>query len=298
MHPRHGYEAATRSTRRRLLAVLPLAGTLVALPAAALARTPHAGSGGNGLTGAPAPASTTPGGSSNAAGALGVTVQANVVQLTGSVAASGNGITFSVAAAGRQGHPLAITGTAPATAAGSVIDIETARPRAAKWTLVATAQIGSNGVFDTVWTPAASAHVQMRAVLAPGLAAGGTSGVGGTSGAGSLPGSASAATAAGVLTTSTVTIQIFKNAVATLYGPGFWGHRTACGERLRRTTLGVASRTLKCGTKVALDFDGRELTVPVIDRGPYGRNRASWDLTEATADALGMTTTSTIGAIS
>ncbi len=66
--------------------------------------------------------------------------------------------------------------------------------------------------------------------------------------------------------------------------------------RLQKTTLGVASRTLKCGTKVAVDFRGRELTVPVIDRGPFG-GQASWDLTLATADALGVKDTSRIGTL-
>jgi len=35
----------------------------------------------------------------------------------------------------------------------------------------------------------------------------------------------------------------------------------------------------------------------VIDRGPYA-NGADWDLTEATASRLGVTSTATIGAVS
>jgi rare lipoprotein A len=89
---------------------------------------------------------------------------------------------------------------------------------------------------------------------------------------------------------------VFKSATATIYGPGLWGHRTACGERLRKTTLGVANRTLKCGTKVAVYYGDRELVVPVIDRGPFTKH-ASWDLTEATANALGATHTVTVGTI-
>ena len=99
-----------------------------------------------------------------------------------------------------------------------------------------------------------------------------------------------------MFSTSAVTIPIFRSAIATIYGPGFWGHRTACGQRLQKTTLGVASRTLKCGTKVAVDYRGRELTVPVIDRGPFSGN-ATWDLTLATADALGVKETSTVGTL-
>ncbi len=85
--------------------------------------------------------------------------------------------------------------------------------------------------------------------------------------------------------------------MATLYGPGFWGHRTACGERLTRATLGVASRTLRCGARVGVFYKGREITVPVIDRGPFA-NRASWDLTMATAHALGVKETVTVGTLS
>jgi rare lipoprotein A (peptidoglycan hydrolase) len=85
--------------------------------------------------------------------------------------------------------------------------------------------------------------------------------------------------------------------LATLYGPGFYGHRTACGRRLTRNTIGVASRTLRCGTKVAVLYRGRMMTVPVIDRGPYANN-ADWDLTMAAGKVLGVTGTSRIGAVS
>ena len=36
------------------------------------------------------------------------------------------------------------------------------------------------------------------------------------------------------------------------YGPGFYGHHTACGETLTRYIVGVADRTLPCGTPVTL----------------------------------------------
>jgi rare lipoprotein A (peptidoglycan hydrolase) len=65
---------------------------------------------------------------------------------------------------------------------------------------------------------------------------------------------------------------------------------------LRRATLGVANRTLPCGTLVAVYFRGHELSVPVIDRGPYA-NRASWDLTLAVARALHMTETAKVGTL-
>src|SRR4030095_1389517 len=75
--------------------------------------------------------------------------------------------------------------------------------------------------------------------------------------------------------------------VATWYGPGFSGRRTACGQVLRRSTEGVAHRRLPCGTQVTIYYRGHLATVPVIDRGPYSR-RADWDLTQATARQLGV----------
>jgi rare lipoprotein A len=91
-------------------------------------------------------------------------------------------------------------------------------------------------------------------------------------------------------------VTVFRRTVATWFGPGFYGHRTACGQRLSHRLLGVANRTLPCGTKVALLYRGRTITVPVVDRGPFGTG-ASYDLTAATAQALGVTTTSRIGAV-
>ena len=57
---------------------------------------------------------------------------------------------------------------------------------------------------------------------------------------------------------------------------------------------GVAHRTLACGTRVAVLFDRREIIVPVVDRGPFHEGY-DWDLTQATADALGFTASGGIG---
>ncbi|HLX34064.1 MAG TPA: septal ring lytic transglycosylase RlpA family protein [Candidatus Limnocylindrales bacterium] len=69
------------------------------------------------------------------------------------------------------------------------------------------------------------------------------------------------------------------------YGPGFYGNRTACGETLTATLLGVANRTLPCGTLVTFRWAGRTITVPVVDRGPYVSGR-EWDLTKGACLAL------------
>jgi hypothetical protein len=63
------------------------------------------------------------------------------------------------------------------------------------------------------------------------------------------------------------------------YGPGFYGHRTACGYAYTREIMGVAHKSLPCGTLVTFRniSNGREVTVPVIDRGPYVTGR-QWDM--------------------
>ena len=62
------------------------------------------------------------------------------------------------------------------------------------------------------------------------------------------------------------------------YGPGFIGNGTACGQTLTKTLIGVAHRSLPCGTLVTFRHRGQTLTVPVVDRGPYVRDRI-FDLT-------------------
>ena len=81
-------------------------------------------------------------------------------------------------------------------------------------------------------------------------------------------------------------ITVFRHAVASYYGPGLYGGALACGGSLAPGTLGVANKTLPCGTKVTLRYHGRSVTVPVIDRGPYVAGR-DYDLTAATKRRLG-----------
>ena len=90
--------------------------------------------------------------------------------------------------------------------------------------------------------------------------------------------------------TPQATLAVYKQILATWYGPGFYGNRTACGEKLTRYIVGLADRTLPCGTPVSLSYNGRTLTLPVIDRGPYA-NGATIDLTHAAAQELGVTQT-------
>jgi len=64
-----------------------------------------------------------------------------------------------------------------------------------------------------------------------------------------------------------------------------YGLPIACGGVLHVPQLGVANKTLPCGTMVTFRYGGRAIRIPVIDRGPYIAGR-EWDLTGAAAEAL------------
>jgi hypothetical protein len=81
-------------------------------------------------------------------------------------------------------------------------------------------------------------------------------------------------------------LTTYRLAGASYYGPGLYGNGVACGGTLMPETMGVANKTLPCGTKVKLRYHGRTVTVPVIDRGPYVAGR-DYDLTEAVKEKLG-----------
>lgn len=93
----------------------------------------------------------------------------------------------------------------------------------------------------------------------------------------------------GVVTQATARAMVrsLKTSVSTWYGPGFYGNKTACGQRLRPGTIGVAHKTLPCGSRVLIGHRGRYAIVPVIDRGPFGAGR-TWDVTHRVAKSLGM----------
>ena len=78
-------------------------------------------------------------------------------------------------------------------------------------------------------------------------------------------------------------MNVFRLAEASWYGGG---GSLACGGSLTSSTMGVANKTLPCGTLITLRYDGRTVRVPVVDRGPYVAGR-EFDLTEATKNALG-----------
>jgi peptidoglycan lytic transglycosylase len=90
-------------------------------------------------------------------------------------------------------------------------------------------------------------------------------------------------------------LTAYRLAGASYYGPGLYGGGVACGGTLMPRTMGVAHKTLPCGTLVRLRYHGRTATVPVIDRGPYVAGR-DYDLTEAVKAKLGFPGVGTVQA--
>ena len=73
---------------------------------------------------------------------------------------------------------------------------------------------------------------------------------------------------------------------ASFYGPGLYGNTMACGGTLTPSTQAVAHKSLPCGTLVRFEWHGKELVLPVRDRGPYTAGR-EWDLTAGACEYLG-----------
>jgi rare lipoprotein A (peptidoglycan hydrolase) len=124
----------------------------------------------------------------------------------------------------------------------------------------------------------------LAALLSAGLlAVGAFASTGGAAG----PSADTTVVGSGATSITTPVAKVHKTALATWFGPGFYGQQTACGQTLTPATVGVANRKLPCGTLVKVTYRGQGLTVPVVDRGPYA-NGADWDLTAAAAQALGI----------
>ena len=139
------------------------------------------------------------------------------------------------------------------------------------WRNIARGRVRSTDRFSVKWRADRMGRISLRAVLS------------GRRGA-----------SASSLAAPIAKIMVYRKAMATYYGPGFFGQQTACGQTLTPEMHGVAHKTLPCGTLVSITYKRREIVVPVIDRGPFHAG-FSWDLTQATADALGFTGTGRIG---
>ena len=77
--------------------------------------------------------------------------------------------------------------------------------------------------------------------------------------------------------------------MASWYGPGFHGRRSASGESFNQHAMTAAHRTLPFGTQVRVTNvnNGRQVVVRINDRGPYSHGRII-DLSAGAASAIGL----------
>lgn len=83
--------------------------------------------------------------------------------------------------------------------------------------------------------------------------------------------------------------QKLESGMASWYGPGFQGKKTANGETFNTNGLTAAHRTLPFDTKVRVEnlMNGKSVTVRINDRGPYAKDRII-DLSKKAASQLSM----------
>ncbi len=84
-------------------------------------------------------------------------------------------------------------------------------------------------------------------------------------------------------------VKVGSRGMASWYGPGFNGRRSANGERYNQNGLTAAHRSLPFGTKVKVTNvrTGRSVVVRITDRGPHVRGRII-DLSAAAAQIVGV----------
>ena len=168
------------------------------------------------------------------------------------------------------GRKVRFRGDVEERLAGRSVVVQSLDPVTSVWTKQARTTVEPDGTFVARWRARRTGQFQLRAVVR-----------GGASSAAVSP---------------ELPLTVYRGAVATWYGPGFYGNTTACGIELTPELVGVAHRSLPCGTNVAVRYGSRSLVVPVVDRGPFG-SEARWDLTQAAAQQLAFTHTDRIGAV-
>jgi rare lipoprotein A len=88
--------------------------------------------------------------------------------------------------------------------------------------------------------------------------------------------------------------RALQKGMASWYGPGFHGRRTASGERFNSNEMTAAHRFLPFGTRLRVvnEANGRSVVVRVNDRGPFAHRRII-DLARGPAQTLGLTSSGT-----
>ena len=167
----------------------------------------------------------------------------------------------------RRGEQVRVRGALRPRKAGRVVHLQLRT--AARWRTVDRDRTSAGGRYATTWRPPTQGAYRLRVRFVGDRANGEVTR--------KLPGR----------------VNVYRPSAASWYGPGFYGSRTACGQTITSSVLGVANKSLACGTRVTMRYHGRSVTVPVIDRGPFSGAR-EWDLTPATKERLGFGSTGTI----
>jgi hypothetical protein len=151
------------------------------------------------------------------------------------------------------GQAVNVGGALLPARSGRWLDLEEHSARG--WHTLARTRTGGRGGFRFHLAPGSAVARRLRVQFAGDATNGRTSGSAGT-------------------------VTVYQPSVASWYDDG---GSTACGYH---AGLGVANRTLPCGTKVQMRYGGRTVSAVVDDRGPYVGGR-DWDLNQDTAAALG-----------
>ena len=137
------------------------------------------------------------------------------------VSASGNGITVTGQESALLHDQLQFSGSVPASAAGQPVQIERlGRQTGWEWAQTVSTTVAPGGSFSASWQTNHIGRFSIRALVGAPLSA--------------------QATAA----SPTVTVTVYRPSLATQYGPGFYGHRTACGRRQPHAAVRDAGRDL------------------------------------------------------
>ena len=188
----------------------------------------------------------------------------SAAQTTGGTAAAAPQTKVSAVASRHvlAGRTIVVKGSLRPGQSGRIVVMQVRR--AGKWRGVARDRTSSRGAYRAGWRAPSTGRYALRARI------------GGTG-----------------IHSRTVRSTVYRPVQASWYGPGLYGNRLACGGRLGYGTVGVAHKSLPCGTKVTLRHRGRVATVRVIDRGPNVGN-PGFDLTPATKRRLGFGSTGVV----
>ncbi len=155
----------------------------------------------------------------------------------------------------RAGRPVRVAGRVRPAVAGRLVVLQ--RVRGHRWVTIDRAHTTARGRYVLRYRTRASlsAPLRVRVARAPGATR---------------------------RTRRIGRIEAFRPALASWYGEG---QALACGGHMTPNMMGVAHKSLPCGTRITVRYRGRQVRVRVVDRGPYSGAR-EFDLGPGVRSAL------------